>query len=77
MAQTELAKDTSLLSLSMVARHHGLDLGVNHIAHEYAIAPGAAVGTTLLLRIAKENGFKAKLVTIGWDDLPGLTIPIR
>jgi ATP-binding cassette subfamily B protein len=56
----------------MVARHHGVDLGIDRIAHEYAIGPGVEVGTTLLLRIARENGFKAKSVTIGWDDLAKL-----
>jgi len=53
----------------MVARHHGVDIGVDHLVHEYAIAPGTAVGTTQVLRIAKENGFKAKLTNLGWGDL--------
>jgi subfamily B ATP-binding cassette protein HlyB/CyaB len=56
----------------MVARHHGVDLGIDRIAHEYAIGPGIEVGTTLLLRIAQENGFKAKRVTLRWDDLAKL-----
>jgi ATP-binding cassette, subfamily B, bacterial HlyB/CyaB len=72
VAQTDIAQDTSLLSLAMVARHHGVDLGVDRIAHDYAIGLGATVGTTQLLRIAKENGFKAKLVTLDWDDLAKL-----
>ncbi|MBF0562430.1 MAG: peptidase domain-containing ABC transporter [Alphaproteobacteria bacterium] len=52
----------------MVARHHGVDLGVERIIHEYAINTDE-ISTTLLVRIANENGFKAKAVTLQWEDL--------
>ena len=72
MPKTEASPDTALLSLAMVARHHGVDIGLDRIVHEYAITPGFTIGSMLLLRIAKENGFKAKLVTIRWDNLAKL-----
>ena len=56
----------------MVARHHGIDLDYDRITHEYAIGAQTEIGAPLLLRIAKENGFKAKLIAVQWEDLTKL-----
>jgi ATP-binding cassette subfamily B protein len=72
MPPAEARRDTALRALEMVARHHGVDLATARIAHEYAIGADAEVGTTLLLRIAQENGFKAKRTTLDWGDLAKL-----
>jgi ATP-binding cassette subfamily B protein len=60
-----------LLCLEMVARHHGIDLNVERIVHDFAI-PSADVSNTLLRRIAENHGFKAKTATLEWDDLADL-----
>jgi ATP-binding cassette subfamily B protein len=74
----EKRQDTALLALELVARHHGVDLGADRIAHDYAIGTETDISTALLLRIAKENGLKARMLTIGWADLAGLgeTFPL-
>ncbi len=72
MDRIEKRQDTALRSLELVARHHGVALGVDHIVHEYAIQGDTEVSIPLLLRIAKESGFKAKMTTIRWEDLAGL-----
>lgn len=72
MERLEKRQDTALLSLELVARHHGIDLGIDRIAHDYAIRAGDEVSTALVLRIAGESGLKAKALTIRWDDLAKL-----
>ena len=69
MARQGTRQDTALRSLELVARHHGIDLGVDRIVHEYAIGADTDVTNPLLLRIAKENGLKAKMVSVKWEDL--------
>jgi ATP-binding cassette subfamily B protein len=61
---------TALACLEMVARHHGVDLSAERLAHAYAV-DGEPDGA-LLLRIARENGFKARATRLDWPDLAGL-----
>jgi ATP-binding cassette subfamily B protein len=50
-----------------VARHHGVDLVPERLIHDYAI--GNELSERLLLRIARETGFRARKVRLSWDDL--------
>ncbi len=70
MDQTSRGSGTALGCLEMVARHHGADLSAAGLAHAYAT--GGEPDEALLLRIARENGFKAQAVRLGWTDLAGL-----
>lgn len=65
-------RQTALQALDLVARHHGVDLSVDRITHEYALDASIEVSSTTLLRIAKENGFKARLAVVKWRDIPKL-----
>ncbi|MBF0143104.1 MAG: peptidase domain-containing ABC transporter [Magnetococcales bacterium] len=55
----------------MVARHHEVDVSVERLIHDYAIGTGP-IETYLLLRIARDLGFKAKKVTMSWNELSRL-----
>ena len=59
---------TSLKCLSLVARHHGVDLSVDRIVHDYSLELEEP-STRRILRIAKDAGFKAKMTKLGWEQL--------
>ncbi len=63
--------DTALITFEMVARHHGVDVSVGRMVHDYAIT-AAVIDTRLLLRIAKDSGFKAKAIELDWKRLSQL-----
>ncbi len=63
--------DTALQCFVAVARHHGLDLSVDRIKHDYALKPGEELGP-LLPMIARKYGFRAKVLKLGWKDLKQL-----
>jgi ATP-binding cassette, subfamily B, bacterial HlyB/CyaB len=62
---------TALKALAAVARHHGVDLSAERLAHEYAVG-GGAVGLGLLARMARDAGFKARARRLKWRELTGL-----
>jgi ATP-binding cassette subfamily B protein len=51
-----------------VARHHGVDLSVDRLAHDYALAE-VEPETDRLLRIAKDSGFRARRAMLTWEAL--------
>ncbi len=59
---------SSLRCLVAVARHHRLDLSVERLAHDHALAPGP-VGPRQLVRIARASGLRAKAVRLDWAGL--------
>ena len=61
-------RHTALQCFTAVARHHGLDLSVERLAHEHALDE-AEPDTTKVLRIAQDNGFKAHAAQLDWDAL--------
>ena len=71
MERAESKPITALACLEMVARHHGCDLSAQRLAHAEAI--DGEPDRPRLLRIARDHGFKAKSVELGWSDLAGLT----
>jgi subfamily B ATP-binding cassette protein HlyB/CyaB len=65
------SRDTGLLCLVVVLRHHGLDISADGLAHRYAIG-NEAVSTSQILRMAKESGLRARQLQLGWSGLTGL-----
>jgi ATP-binding cassette subfamily B protein len=65
------ASDTGLACLAAVARHHGLDLAVDRLRHDYAVG-AAPVEASMLLRMAREGGLRARERSLSWRDLVGL-----
>jgi ATP-binding cassette, subfamily B, bacterial HlyB/CyaB len=63
--------DTALQCLVAVARHHGLDLSVDRIKHDYALKPDDEIARLLPL-IARKSGLRARWLRLGWKDLPRL-----
>jgi ATP-binding cassette subfamily B protein len=62
---------TALRCLVAVARHHGLDLSVERLAHEHSLGESEPDGARML-RIAREAGLEAKPLALGWDKLRAL-----
>ncbi|MBI3710574.1 MAG: peptidase domain-containing ABC transporter, partial [Proteobacteria bacterium] len=54
--------------LAAVARHHGVDLSVDALTHQYGIAETEPT-TALLLKIADGAGFSAQALHLDWGDL--------
>lgn len=60
--------NTALNCFIAVARHHGIDLTVERLAHDHAIGD-AEPPTSKLLRIAEGCGFKAQTAVLDWNSL--------
>src|SRR5690348_10113625 len=63
--------DTALHCFVAVARHHGLDLSVDRIMHAYALTPSDQKAS-LLPKIARRHGFRAKVLKLKWAELQRL-----
>ena len=63
--------ETALQCLVKVAAHHGIDLSVDGLRHAYAVGD-APISQTLLLRMAKEAGLRARSARLSWEDLLAL-----
>ncbi len=61
-------RHTALDCIVAVARRYGVDLSAERLAHEHVLAEGEPP-TATLLRIARENGFKAHAAILDWDRL--------
>jgi ATP-binding cassette, subfamily B, bacterial HlyB/CyaB len=59
---------TALECLARIAAHHGVDLPVERLRHAYAV-DGAPISQTLLLRMAKEAGLRARTTRLDWGTL--------
>jgi len=66
MAEIKLNNHSTILCFLMVARHYHLDYTIEGILHKYAIQDVEAT-IPLLLRIAKEHGFRAKEAKLSWE----------
>src|SRR4051812_24019274 len=66
-----VVNDTALQCLVAVARHHGIDLSVDRIRHDYALQPEDEVNR-LLPKIARSSGMRVRKLRIGWKDLARL-----
>lgn len=59
---------TALPCLAKIAAHHGVDLSVDRLRHAYAVGPGA-LSPTLVLRMAKDAGLRARQANVSWATL--------
>ncbi|MBI3445460.1 MAG: peptidase domain-containing ABC transporter [Magnetospirillum sp.] len=62
---------TVLQCLALIARHHGIDLTPERLAHDFAM-DGALVPPSMVVRMAAEHGLKARAVKVGWDRLAAI-----
>ncbi len=62
---------TVLQCLTLIARHHGLDLSAERLAHDFAL-DGSPLAAAMVVRMAQENGLKGKAVKVGWDRLAAI-----
>ena len=63
--------NTALVCFSLVAREHKIELTRDRLLHEYNLDDGEIPQNTLL-RMAKEQGLKAKLLSMSWQGLLNL-----
>ena len=68
LAQVDASKHTRLFALSSIAHHHGEQMDLRRIMHEYAIGE-EEVKENLFFQIAADYGFKAKKVHMTWEKL--------
>jgi ATP-binding cassette subfamily B protein len=59
---------TAAACLAFAARRHRLDLSVERLAHDHALGD-EAVPVSLLLRMARQAGLKARRITTDWSGL--------
>ena len=63
-----MAKRTALDCLVAIARHHGLDLSAERIAHDFALDAEEPT-TAVLTRVVRECGLRARVARLDWDAL--------
>ncbi len=63
--------ETGLKSLVLASRQHGVDLSIEQLRHDYALGEEEA-SQDLLVKMARENGLKARGVNFSWRDLTRL-----
>src|SRR6266478_3367367 len=66
---------TGLISLSVVAAHHGRPVDPQQLARALALDFARPISESQLLLAAKELGLSAKSVFTHWDRLPRVTFP--
>ena len=62
---------TSLICLSLVARHHGIDVSAERLIHDYSLEHEEA-SLRRFLRIAKDTGLKTRHTHFTWKQLEKL-----
>lgn len=60
--------NTALVCFSIVAREHKIELTQDRLQHEYGLST-EEIPTATLLRMAKEQGLKAKCLQLNWQSL--------
>ncbi|MBF0587507.1 MAG: peptidase domain-containing ABC transporter [Magnetococcales bacterium] len=63
---------SGLKCLALVGRHHGLEIGVERLRHDYRVGESDEPDQTLMTRMASEHGLKARLVTFTWPKIQTL-----
>lgn len=59
---------TSLRCLALIGRHHGVDISMDRMIHDYSLE-NSEPDVRRLLRIASDHGFKVKPTRIAWKHL--------
>ncbi len=65
---TQIPANSGLICFVLIARHFHEDLTPESLVHKYTITDND-MDPGLLVRIARESGFKSKVTTLGWDKL--------
>lgn len=65
MDAESLKRNTGLVCFLLVSRHHAIDLTADSLSHKYGIHT-ESLEPHLMLRMAKDTGFKAKLTRLTW-----------
>lgn len=63
--------NTALTCFAIIAREHKIELTQDRLRHEYSLGNEEIVHDTLI-RMAKDQGMKARKVGLGWNDLLNL-----
>ncbi len=61
-------KHTAVKCLALVGRHHGVDMSVERLIHDYSLEESEP-NSRRILRMAKDNGFKVKQTKLKWRQL--------
>ncbi len=59
---------TSLKCLALIGRHHGVDISVDRLIHDYSLEE-TEPNLKRILRMAKDHGFKIKNTRLNWKQL--------
>ena len=70
-ADDDKPQHTSLICLSLVARHHGIDVSAERLIHDYSLEHQEA-SLRRFLRIAKDTGLKTRHTHFTWKQLEKL-----
>jgi len=62
---------TGLMCVSAIARHHGAEITPDKLLHDYAVGEEQAP-TSLLMRMARDAGFKVRATSLSWEQLLSL-----
>ena len=61
-------KHTAVKCLALVGRHHGVDVSVERLIHDYSLEQSEP-NDQRIMRMAKDNGFKVKQTKLKWRQL--------
>lgn len=61
-------KHTAVKCLALVGRHHGVDVSVERLIHDYSLEESEP-NDQRIMRMAKDNGFKVKQTKLKWRQL--------
>ena len=68
----ERPSDTGVASLVLILRFHGIAIDPEQLAHKFG---GSAIGTSEMLRCAKELHLKARVIESDWERLADTPLP--
>lgn len=60
--------NTALVCLTLIGRHHGIDINVRRLLHEYAV-DASEIPERLILKIARDYGMKGRKQHLTWEKL--------
>ncbi|MCK5347611.1 MAG: hypothetical protein KAR20_29580, partial [Candidatus Heimdallarchaeota archaeon] len=61
--------NTALFCLSSVGKHHGVDMDVRRLLHEYAVEDDE-INERLFFKIISDNNLKSKEINLTWEKIP-------
>lgn len=61
--------NTALFCLASVGKHHGLDMDMRRLLHEYAVEDDE-INERLFFKIVSDNQLKSKKINLTWEKLP-------